>query len=123
MGKLHNFVVSNVSNVSRFKRFKKGFSCSYQFLCPLLRLNDLVAPLVELGVVHLQLGMGKDIVDAAANALVEAGRGLESGNGTLQLGAVEDDRSRLVADEGPPGRSRQGRRRPGSRRRRDRALG
>ena len=45
----------NMKNADERNSFCKSsfLSCSYHLLCLLLRLNDLVAPLVELWVFHL----------------------------------------------------------------------
>ena len=46
--------------------------------------------------------MGENVLDGPAHALLEADRGLESRHRALELGIVEQDRVRLVADEPAP---------------------
>ena len=52
---------------------------------------------IELGVFLLQLRMGKDVINTAANTLVKACRGTEARDGTLEFAAVKDDSRSLVA--------------------------
>jgi hypothetical protein len=61
--------------------------------------DDFIAPCIKLGVFLLQLRMGKDVINTAANTLVKACRGTEARDGTLELAAVKDDSRSLVAEE------------------------
>ena len=81
--------------VASMVMLKLAEAVSDGFLC----CNHLVAPGIELRLFHLQLGVGKDIGHAAAYAFIKTGGAQETGDGTLQLRAVEDDGDGLVAQQ------------------------